>query len=73
MGLAELERAITNLEELNLSMGAGQNDPYCYLRYEPVWKSLAQGGRNQSMDFEIVQLMHRDFASYQNLSELIIR
>ncbi|CAL8093381.1 unnamed protein product [Orchesella dallaii] len=71
--LSELETAISNVEEQTMSTTASQHDHYCYLHYESVWRSLAHGGRNHSMDFDVVQQMHQDFNVYPNISELIIR
>jgi hypothetical protein len=71
--MAELELAVSNVEEQSMSMGHGHHDHYCYLHYEPVWRSLAHGGRNHSMDFDVVQHMHQDFQVYPNINELIIR
>jgi hypothetical protein len=67
----QLKNAVSNVEEQ--SVFSNQSDPYCFLRYESVWKSLAHGGRDESMDFNAVQLMHRDFTAFPNISELIIR
>jgi hypothetical protein len=69
--IIDLKEAVTSVEEQ--SQFSNQNDPYCFLRYESVWKSLAHGGRNEVMDFNTVQLMHRDFTSFPNIHELIIR
>ncbi|CAG7734737.1 unnamed protein product [Allacma fusca] len=71
-GLAELEVSISNTEE-ELPVGINHSDPYCYLKYEPIWKSLAHSGKNHSMNFDVVQLMHKNFTAYPNMSELIIR
>lgn len=71
--ISELEVAVSNVEEQGMSMRPGHHDHYCYLHFETVWRSLAHGGRNHSMDFEAVQHMHQDFQVHPNISELIIR
>ncbi|OXA42957.1 Hermansky-Pudlak syndrome 4 protein [Folsomia candida] len=70
--IADLEVAVSSVEEQSMSMG-GQHDQYCYLHYEPIWHSLAHGGRNHSMDFDAVQHIHQDFRVHPFINELIIR